>query len=457
MSKLQAYTKYQPVEYDYVSQLPEGWKLLPNLAIFQERKETGGEDLDSLSVSAIKGIVKMSDYEDRKDRTSDDKSGYLIVHEGDIPYNTMLMWAGAVGRSDYHGIVSPAYTVLKAKYKVELNSKYYHYMFRCRFYRDYAKRYSYGIVDSRLRLYYTYFKRMYSIFPPLETQNNIVTYLDRKTQQIQEFIDKKERLIELLEDRRKTEIQKLITKGINENVELIDTGIKWFDKIPKHWKLKKLKHFANHVQRGSSPEYVIEDGIPVVSQAVFSAGFIDETKFKYQKKQKIGNFKGRLFRNDVLVASTGGGVLGKSFLFERDGDYIADGHVTLVRDSKKRFLPAFLNYILSINFKLIEGYLGQGSTNQTELQREWFRNMLFPFPPLEEQKQIVNSIQITNDEIDKIIFKAKSEIEKAKEYQESLITQIVTGQLKVPENINLDEQNVLGMVAEPNTEYHSAN
>ena len=457
MSKLQAYTNYQPVEYDYVSQLPEGWKLLPNIAIFQERIERGHEDKELLSVTIGRGVIKQSEL-DKKDSSTLDKSKYLLVYPGDLVYS-MRFRQGASGYSLYKGIVSPACTVLRPKKGVELNPRFFYYMFRTGFYKNYVERFAYGIADGQIPLRYVDFKRMYSIVPPLVTQNDIVAFLDRKTQQIQEFIAKKERLIELLEDRRKTEIQKLITKGINENVELTNTGIKWFDKIPKHWELKKLKHFANHVQRGSSPEYVIEDGIPVVSQALFSAGFIDETKFKYQKKQKIENFKGRLFSNDVLVASTGGGVLGKSFLFERDGDYIADGHVTLVRDSKKRFIPAFLNYILSINFKLIEGYLGQGSTNQTELQREWFRNMLFPFPPLEEQKQIVNTLQITNDEIDKIIFKAKSEIVKAKEYQESLITQIVTGQLKAPENVNstLGQDINLGMEAEPNTEYHSNN
>jgi len=386
MSKLRPYSTYYPVQYDYVSQLPNGWKLLPNIAIFQERKEKRGEDLDSLSVSAIKGIIRASDYEDRKDRTSEDKSEYLVVHKGDIPYNTMLMWAGAIGRSEYKGIVSPAYTVLKPKSKVEINTKYFHYMFRLQFYKDYTKRFSYGIVDSRLRLYYTYFKRMYSIFPPIETQNAIVEYLDRKTAQIQEFIAKKERLVELLEDRKKSEIQKLITKGNSHNIELTKTNINWFPLMPIHWELKKLKHFADHVQRGNSPDYVEHNGIPVVSQAVFSAGFIDESKLKFQKKQNIESFKGRLFKNDVLIASTGGGVLGKSFLFERNGDYIADGHVTIVRDSKQRFVPAFLYYILSINFNLIEGFLGQGSTNQTELQREWFRNMYFPFPPIHEQK-----------------------------------------------------------------------
>lgn len=455
MSKLQPYTTYQPVQHDYVSQLPDDWKLLPNIAIFRERIERGFDNEELLSVTIGKGVIRQSDVDIKKDSSNEDKSKYKLIKVGDIAYNRMRMWQGALGYSEYQGITSPAYVVLKPRMKI--NQRFFHYMFRTGFYTNYSKRFSYGIVDDQLSLRYVDFKRMYSIVPPLETQNAIVAYLDRKTQQIQEFIAKKERLIELLEDRRKIETQKFITQGNKEDFELITTGIKWFEKIPKHWELKKLKHFADHVQRGSSPDYVNDNGIPVVSQAVFSAGFIDETKFKFQKNQKIESFKGRLFCNDVLVASTGGGVLGKSFLFETDGDYIADGHVTLIRDSKKRFVPAFLNYILSINFKLIEGYLGQGSTNQTELQREWFRNMLFPYPPIEEQKEIVNAIKKINNEIDRIISKAQTEIEKAKEYQESLITQIVTGQLKVPEKSNASlRQNIeLGMVAESNSVYHS--
>ena len=429
-NKPEAYKEYQPVQYDYVSELPWEWKLLPNIAIFQERIERGFVDEELLSVTIGKGVIKQSEL-DKKDSSTLDKSKYLLIHPGDLVYS-MRFRQGASGYSIYKGIVSPACTVLRPTKNIEINPRYFFFVFRTGFYKNYVERFAYGIADGQIPLRYKHFKRMYSIVPPLETQNAIVEYLDRKTKKIQEFISKKERLIVLLEEQRRVEIKKLITHGIKENVELIDTNIKWFETIPKKWKLKKLKHFADHVQRGSSPDYVNEDGIPVISQAVFSAGFIDKTKFKFQKKKRIEIFKGQLFKNDILLASTGGGVLGKSFLFELEGDYIADGHVTIIRDSKKRFNPAFLNYILSINFHLIEGYLGQGSTNQTELQREWFRNMLFPFPTIVEQEEIVNSIIKINNKIYGIISKAQTEIAKVKEYQESLITNIVTGKIKVP-------------------------
>ncbi|TVQ18860.1 MAG: restriction endonuclease subunit S [Bacteroidetes bacterium] len=431
MSSLNPYPTYYPVRYDYVSQLPEGWKLLPNIAIFQERIERGHEDEELLSVTIGRGVIKQSEL-DKKDSSTLDKSKYLLVHPGDLVYS-MRFRQGASGFSEYKGIVSPACTVLKPKKGTVINPKFFYYVFRTGFYKNYVERFSYGIADGQIPLRYLDFKRMYSIVPPLSTQNAIVAYLDRKTQQIQEFIQKKERLIELLENKRKTEIYRLTSKGVHSNVELKKTDIDWFGEIPKHWGFSKLKFIADHVSRGSSPEYVSEKGIPVISQAVFSSGFIDEEKYKFQKKDKIEKFKGQLFPDDILIASTGGGVLGKSYLFQLNGEYIADGHVTIIRDSKKRFFPEFLYYIFSINFHLIEGFLGQGSTNQTELQREWLRNMRFPIPNFDEQKEIVSIIKQLNNEIDKVISKSLIEIEKAKEYQESLITQVVIGQLKVPE------------------------
>lgn len=225
----------------------------------------------------------------------------------------------------------------------------------------------------------------------------------------------------------------LITKGIDKNVELKESSFPWIGLIPKHWELKKIKSFANHIQRGSSPTYVNESELVVISQASMSSGFIDETKFKYQAKAKIENFKGRLFKDDVLLASTGGGVLGKSIVFEREGNYIADGHLTIIRDKKKRFNSKFLFYFLSINFDFIEGYLGQGSTNQTELQKGWFRDLYLPFPELVEQYRIVEFVKEFNNEINSAISKAQKEISSIKEYREALITDLVTGKRSIPQ------------------------
>jgi len=431
MATLQPYKKYNSVAYDYATELPDGWQLLPNIAIFQERIDRGHINEELLSITIGKGVIKQTDVDIKKDSSNEDKSKYKLIKVGDIAYNKMRMWQGALGYSDYQGISSPAYVILKPKMKI--SPRFFHYMFRSNFYTNYSKRFSYGIVDDQLSLRYTDFKRMYSIVPPLEVQNSIVAYLDKKKREIDKFIRNKERLVELLELNRQRKIFDAITKGIDKNFELKESGFPWIGLIPKHWELKKIKSFANHVQRGSSPTYVNESELVVISQASISSGFIDDAKFKYQSKAKIEHFKGRLFKDDVLLASTGGGVLGKSIVFNREGNYIADGHLTIIRDKKKRFNSKFLYYFLSINFDFIEGYLGQGSTNQTELQRGWFRDLYLPFPELNEQERIVDFVNEFNEEINSAISKAQKEISSIKEYREALITDLVTGKRSVPQ------------------------
>lgn len=431
MSILQPYNKYNRVTYDYLTEVPDGWRLLPNIAIFQQRIERGYENEQLLSVTISRGVIKQSDL-DKKDSSTLDKSKYLLVYPDDLVYS-MRFRQGASGFSNYKGIVSPACTVLKPRKGIKFNPRYYHYMFRTGFYKNYAERYAYGIADGQMPLRYFDFKRMYSIVPPLKVQNSIVAYLDKKNSEIDKFIRNKERLIELLDISKTRKILDAITKGLNKNIELKESGFDWIGSIPRHWELKKLKSFASHVQRGSSPTYVNESELVVISQAAMSSGFIDETKFKFQEKAKIETFKGRLFKDDVLLASTGGGVLGKTLVFEREGGYIADGHLTIIRDRKKRFNPKYLYYFLSINFDFIEGYLGQGSTNQTELQRSWFRDLYLPFPELKEQNEIVTYINKFCNEIDSAIFKAQKEISSIKEYREALITDLVTGKCSVPQ------------------------
>lgn len=410
MSKLKPYPAYFPVKYDYVSQLPEGWKLLPNIAIFKERKEKGGLEMESLSVSAIKGIVKATDYEDRKDRTSDDKSEYLVVHQGDIPYNTMLMWAGAVGRSEYNGIVSPAYTVLQSKSRVKINTRFFHYMFRTQFYKDYSKRFSYGIVDSRLRLYYTYFKRMYSIVPPLETQNAIVHYLDRKTKQIQEFIAKKERLIELLEEERREYIDK-----VTHELGSFETHTK-----PLKYLVKFISEQAN--KKKDDEQYIALENIESWTGKLDLS--IGDSVFESSVKR---------FTNGDILFNKLRPYLAKVVTPDFKG--VCVGEILVLRPSKE-ILREYLFYVL-ISRRFID--LVDSSTFGSKMPRaswEFIGKVHITYPiKHSEQNDICEKIKNKELSISRLKSKYQFEIERIKEYQESLITQLVTGQLKVPENV----------------------
>jgi len=175
---MKKYSRYKKVKATWVNEIPEHWDFLPNIAVFDERIEKGYPNLELLSVTIGRGIIRQSDIETKKDISNDDKSNYKRVCIGDIAYNRMRMWQGAVGFSKFEGIVSPAYIVLKPK--IELNCRYFHYLFRIPSYVSESYRNGYGICDDQHSLRYTQFKRMYSIVPPIEEQNLIVKYLDYK-------------------------------------------------------------------------------------------------------------------------------------------------------------------------------------------------------------------------------------------------------------------------------------
>lgn len=454
MSKLKPYTTYHPVQYDYVSQLPDGWQLLPNIAIFRERIERGFDNEELLSVTIGKGVIRQSDVDIKKDSSNEDKSKYKLIKVGDIAYNRMRMWQGALGYSEYQGITSPAYVVLKPRMKI--NQRFFHYMFRTGFYTNYSKRFSYGIVDDQLSLRYVDFKRMYSIVPPLETQNTIVAYLEQKTQQIQEFIAKKVRLIELLEEKRLRKIFELVA-GKQGFTNYKESTLEHIGHIPSHWNVKNLNLICKVVlgkmlcneDKGnySYKKYLKSKNIG------WENVIIDEVDYMWFSKTEVETY--RIQKDDLLVSE--GGEVGKTCIWmdELDECYIQNSvhKLTFNQDCN----PIYYQYLFLV---LGKGGYFKSIVNQVSighLTREKLVKVKCLVPPRNEQDIISEKIQNLNREVSDLTYKAQKEIEKAKEYQESLITQIVTGQLKVPEkaNANLGQNLELGNVAEANGIYHS--
>lgn len=438
MSKLKPYKSYQPVQYDYVTEVPEDWQLLPNIAIFQERIERGHADKELLSVTIGRGVIKQSEL-DKKDSSTLDKSKYLLVYPGDLVYS-MRFRQGASGYSFYKGIVSPACTVLRPKKGTEINPPYFFYMFRTGFYKNYIERFAYGIADGQIPLRYLDFKRMYTIVPPLETQNDIVAYLDHKTQQIQAFIQKKERLVELLEEEKRGIINIAISKGIISNSELIDTGIEWLGKVPKHWDVKKIKYITTLIADGThqTPAYT-ENGYPFLRITDIDGDRINWDEVRYisdsEHKTLTKTRKGK--KGDILLSKNG--TIGKVIEVTWEEEFSFFVSLCLIR-FKKSVLPRYFSYFFKSDIVFDQLNEGSKTTSVTNLHLEKIKELRIAYPDISEQENICDYLDIECDKIEEAITKAKSEIEKAKEYQESVITHVVTGQLKVP---NLTPEKVL--------------
>ncbi len=387
MATLLPYNKYYPVAYDYASQLPVGWQLLPNISIFQERIERGYENEELLSVTIGRGVIKQADL-DKKDSSTLDKSKYLLVYPGDLVYS-MRFRQGASGYSNYKGIVSPACTVLKPRKGVKFNPRYFHYMFRSGFYKNYAERYAYGIADGQMPLRYTDFKRMYSIVPPLSVQNNIVAYLDKKNNEIDKFIRNKERLIELVEKHKREVIREKIDSGA---IEI---------------KLKYILRIQNG--DGISSELVKDEG----EYEVFGGNGI------------LGYFNKFNVSNETLIIGRVGALCGNVHYVNKKV-WVNDNAMFVKTKHHNRYM-----YYLLLNANLNSLSFANA---QPLITGTLVKNCLTKFHnDYDNQNSVVLEIEEKLNELNMVIEKAQKEISSIKEFREALITDLVTGKRSIPQ------------------------
>lgn len=275
-------------------------------------------------------------------------------------------------------------------------------------------------------------------------QRKIAKFLDEKTAQFDSIISKKEALIEKLEEAKKSLISEVVTGKVrvvktNDGYELVerkkeemkDSGVEWLGDIPKEWSTTKLKLKTSQINRGKSPEYVDNSNIKVINQACI---YWDEFKFQNVKYQdeSIKSERGKLYKNDILINSTGTGTLGRANIFYEEGEYIVDSHVTIIRCLDEEY-SRYINKVLRTDLYqgLIYSTMVTGSTNQIELSREGLRNMIVLDLSKEELININNLLEVKINDINSTIIKSHLQIEKLKEAKLSLISEAVTGKIEI--------------------------
>ncbi len=206
----------KPSGEEWLGDIPSHWKVQRTRTLFKETNERGNDNLPILMVSINSGISNDEVPDEERTRSvkrSEDKSKYKRMLPGDIVYNMMRAWQGAFGAARVEGMVSPAYVTIRPI--VELDSRYYEYLMRTDIAAQEFKKYSRGIRDFRLRLYYSEFRDIKVCVPPIEEQREIADYLDNLYEQTDKAIKQKYALIEKLEEYRKSIIYNAVTGKMN--------------------------------------------------------------------------------------------------------------------------------------------------------------------------------------------------------------------------------------------------
>ena len=416
-------TKYSGVEW--IGQIPERWHLTRIAGLYNLRNtKVSDKDFPALSVTN-KGILPQLETA-AKTNAGDNRK---LVCIGDFAINSRSDRRGSCGISPYNGSVSLINLVLTPRSKTI--PKYFDWLFHTVQFADEFYRWGHGIVDDLWSTGWEEMKKILVPLPPLPEQQAIADYLDDKCAQINNITATINEQIEVLKQYKKSVITEAITKGLDPNAPMKDSGVEWIGQIPEHWKVVRLKYLGT-CNNGLTykPSDLVEPNEGVI---VLRSSNIKEGKLVFNDNVYVDEsiaINSMLKEGDILICS-------------RNGSRELIGKNTVIPKGLKAGFGAFMmvyrtnsyNYIHKIlNSHIFSYYLGTFFTSTiNQLTTKNFENMKIVYTPYEsEQQAIANYLDDKCAQIDAIIANKQAQLETLAAYKKSLIYEYVTGKKSVP-------------------------
>lgn len=420
IANLKPYPKMKDSGVEWLGQMPEHWDIRRFKYILREcdqRSSTGNEQL--LKVSQYTGVTKRKNIDQAgiPDSRAESLIGYKSIKPNDLVVNIMLAWNGSMGVSYYQGICSPAYCVYR--FKADLEPWYFHNLLRSPNFKARIKGLSTGVVESRLRLYTDDLYRMEAIIPPLPEQAAIVRYLDYMGRRIKRLIRAKKKLIALLTEQKQAIIHQAVTRGLDPDVPLKDSGVEWLGMIPEHWEVTRVKTEFQCLNSRRIPLSSTERGAMTLRKYDYygASGIID----------KVDNY---LFNDELLLVAEDGANLvlrNLPLAIIARGKFWVNNHAHILKPKRGNieFLAAVME---SLNYKpWISG------AAQPKLTKDRILAIAIAVPSPNEQDMIIDSVNAEIAPLRSAIIRAQREIDLLTEYRTRLIADVVTGKLDVRE------------------------
>lgn len=425
---IEKYPEYKDSGVEWLGEIPGHWDLTRLGTRFEERKtKVSDKDFPPLSVTK-NGTVPQLDNAAK----SNDGDNRKLVKTGDFVINSRSDRKGSSGIAYQDGSVSLIYIVMEPK---GIHPIYCNYLLKSYNFIEEFYRMGHGIVADLWTTRYDEMKTIMIGIPTYDEQTAIAAFLDRKTALIDQAIDIKQKQIELLKERRQILIHKAVTRGLNPNVKMKDSGVKWIGVIPEHWALVPIRRFVD-VRDGThdTPLY-IEDGIdtfPLVTSKDFEGDIINFENIKNISKKDHINISKRsgVKRGDVLMSMIGGNI-GKSVIVDANDNFSVK-NVALFKTNGNLNLAKFIRYYFESGILHKQIDLKSRGGAQGFLSLGDIRNLVFFKLQNDERNKIVEYLEtkITDKLVSAISLK-EQEIEKLKEYKAILINSAVTGKIKI--------------------------
>lgn len=422
------YDSYIDSQIPYVGAIPSHWKTAPNKRVMHKEKRIcdsyAGQDIISLT---MKGAIVRDLGAGGKMPTTFD--GYQFVYPGEL---LMCLFdidvtPRCVGRVYNEGLTSPAYSSFVLHDNADLGYFFYYYLML-----DHTKELLHLAKNLRHSLTEEQLGQIKVPLPPIEEQAAIATYLDRETARIDAVIAEAKASIEEYKAWKASIIYEAVTKGLDPNVEMKDSGITWIGRMPASWKTMRIKDLGD-ARNGLtySPEEQVDEGKGIL---VLRSSNVQGGKLVFTDNVYIGSeipSELMLQQGDILICSRNGSrkLIGKNAYIEEDNKYSFGAFMMALRPKirNKKYVYWLLNsgvfgYYLPMFF----------TSTINQLTRENFRNMVVPYCDDEfVQKRIVEYLDTKVAQIDSVIEDKERLIDDMEHYKKSLIFEVVTGKRKV--------------------------
>jgi type I restriction enzyme S subunit len=412
--------------------LPPSWETHRLDGIFRRRKVTGVGELESLSVFTELGVVPRSSQEWSYKALGESLDDYLLVEPGDLVFNKLRTWQGAIGLSRYRGIVSPAYFVCRARR--EIDARYFHHLLRSLPWIQELKRISKWMPPNQNDIAWDELKSMEVPVPSLHEQRAIGDYLDRKTAGIDALIAAKRGMVELLDERDRLAFERVAAAyGFFFPRDLAPD---WRTaSVPADWNIMRLSQVLSQLTNGyvgPTRDILVESGVPYIQSLHIKNGRIDFSRraFFVEKTWHDERPRIHLREGDVLIVQTGD--IGQVAVVPPDFGPASCHALQIARVNRKlitgQYLCSYLrswfgfNSLLSRATGALHPHLEAG-----------IKDIPVVVPPFPVQTRVVAQVDRANEEMARMKSMLQAQTDLLLERRQALITAAVTGQLDIPD------------------------
>lgn len=420
---MKKYESYKNSGVGWIGEIPSHWSCVKVKHLLRERVDKSEDGIgEPLSMSQKYGLILTSQM-DVVPNLATSYVGAKRTRQGDMVLNKLKAHLGVFALSAYDGLVSPDYAVYYGTGRADL--EYLEYLFKTPLYVSEFIKKTTGVAIGFNRLYTDDLFSIPAHYPPMQEQKRIVDYLKDKTLKIEQYVSARERERELLDSLKQSEIANVVTKGLNPNVRMKDSGIPWIGMIPEHWEIRRwgnafIENKDINTNLENTDAFQFNYGSLVRKKRTYKAEEDAETYSKYMV----------LKPKDIVINGLN---LNYDFVSQRVAISAENGIITSAYISMHPRKNVNAQYFCFL-FKTMDAkklFHGMGTGIRLTLSFAELKKQYIPIPPIEEQQAIVDYIEAKLSKIDSCMADLQAEIDYLKEFKQRLISDVVTGQICV--------------------------